>query len=270
MKFYTDGFYLHAELHQNRSDLPCLLMLHGFMGSGKLFSQLTESLKDVCNPLTIDLAGHGESESPNDPSFFSADNQVKQIASVLSLIQPDNLFGYGYSMGGRLLFQLLITHLNLFRGAVVESSHCGITNPAERKQRVLVDEKRASEIESGFPEFIDRWLELPLFSETPEKQKLDYKSQMLKQNPGAMASSLRQFGAGVMPPVCEKLRNLHLPLYLVAGSKDLKYEKRMAGIEGLCKNAELKVIENAGHRVHADNPEKLTEIIKTFLKQNHV
>jgi 2-succinyl-6-hydroxy-2,4-cyclohexadiene-1-carboxylate synthase len=154
-------------------------------------------------------------------------------------------------------------------GIIIESAHCGIEDDAERKQRTAADEQRAAEIEAGFEGFISRWLDLPLFEHTPDDQKKLYRELMMKQDPGLMALSLRGFGAGVMPPVCEELHQLHLPLYLVSGQLDDKYVSVMTRMSGLCNDCELQIVEGAGHRVHADRPGKLTEILKTFIETHH-
>jgi 2-succinyl-6-hydroxy-2,4-cyclohexadiene-1-carboxylate synthase len=269
MKLYSDGIRYHLTLHQSKKNLPVLLMMHGFMGSEEAFSHMIEPLRRFCNPLTIDLAGHGKSQTPPDPELFKTRRQVEQLRSVLSRFQFDYLYAYGYSMGGRLLLQLAVRHPELFRGVIIESAHCGIEDDAERKQRTAADEQRAAEIESDFEGFISRWLELPLFEHTPDDEKKLYRELMLKQDPGLMALSLRGFGAGVMPPVCEELHQLHLPLYLVSGQHDDKYVSVMTRMSGLCNDCELQIVEGAGHRVHADRPGKLTEILKTFIETHH-
>ncbi|MCC5914792.1 MAG: alpha/beta fold hydrolase [Balneolaceae bacterium] len=270
LQFYTDDMVLHGEIHSSRSGLPWLLMLHGFMGSGQLFSHLIPKLSEFCNPITIDLAGHGESDAPEDEKAFLAERQVEQIRSVIERISPEHLFAYGYSMGGRLLFQLITKHPELFRGAIVESSHCGITDAILRNERRDADFRRAEAIEENFTEFIENWGELPLFAATPEIHKKRYLDLMRRQSPGAMANSLRMFGAGIMPPVCRELRTLPMPLYLVAGERDLKYADRMAEMAAICPKAEFRLVKDAGHRIHTDQPDELTELIQTFINNHHV
>lgn len=270
LRFFTDDMVFTGELHSRKDGLPWLLMLHGFMGSGELFSHLIPDLKNVCNPLTIDLAGHGRSDQPDDPDAFLAKRQVEQLRSIIERISPEPLYGYGYSMGGRLLLQLIITHPQLFSGAIVESSHCGITDALQRHERRDSDEARAKQIEEDFLQFTGVWSGLPLFAGTPPEHKKRALAVMRKQAPSAMAASLRRFGAGIMPPVCEKLRNLSLPLYLVAGENDTKYVDRMAEMASLAPPAEFGLVSGAGHRVHAERPEELTELIKTFLSKHHV
>lgn len=265
MRLYTDSFYYHCAIHQSKPGLPYLLMLHGFMGSGKVFEHLIDGLTSFCNPITIDLAGHGETESPADPMLYSAERQVKQIHSIIQRLQFDNLFLYGYSMGGRLAFQLIASYSNLFSGAIIESSHCGTSSKMEKTNRKNLDDERARQIEHDFDEFIDDWMKLPLFQHTPDQIKTVYQDVMKDQNPKTISGSIRGFGAGVMPSVCSKITQVDLPLTLIVGELDQKYVNRMSEIQKSNDRSDFHIIKGAGHRVHTDQPEKFVEILKETL-----
>lgn len=266
---YTDGIGYFIDYHHYNRRLPVLLILHGFMGSGAVFSNLAERLSQHCNPLIVDLAGHGRTDTPARAELFETSRQVSQLQSLLSRFRFSNLIGYGYSMGGRLLIQLAVKHPELFGGLFIESSHCGLQSQEERTLRQREDEERARMIETDFHSFVDRWLELPLFSHTPADQKEIYRSLMLSQDPELLACSLRGFGAGSMPPVCEELQRLPIPLYLMAGEQDSRYVHRMSEMSENCTDSTLHIIRNAGHRAHADCPEEIIKIIKHTLETRY-
>ena len=268
MHLFTNSFTYHCTIHQSKPDLPYLIMLHGFMGSGKVFNHLLDGISMFCNPVTIDLAGHGETVSPDDPKFYTAQRQVQQVHSVIQRLQFDDMYLYGYSMGGRLAFQLMASKPDLFTGVIIESSHCGIDSNSKRTERQSVDEKRAQQIEKDFDEFIANWTQIPLFQHTPDQVKSAYEEVMRSQNPKFMSASLRGFGAGVMPPVCDKINESNLPLTLIAGELDTKYVQRMTDIDMKVPLSNLEIVSNAGHRVHADQPEELINILRIAMSQN--
>jgi len=237
-------------------------MLHGFMGSGSVFDHLLHDLYAFCNPITIDLAGHGQTGSPNEPKYYSAQRQVLQLHSIIQRLKFGNLYIYGYSMGGRLAFQMIASHPELFSGVIIESSHCGIDSKNERSERKVVDETRAQQIENNFEGFIEKWTKMPLFQHTPDQMKTVYRKEIKKQEPKKISTSLRGFGAGVMPPVCGKLNSLDLPITLIAGELDKKYVGKMSEINRKIETSHFEIVKNAGHRVHADQPEELTQILK--------
>lgn len=262
MKIYSDSFYYHCTLHQSNRSLPYLLMLHGFMGSEKVFDHLINDLKKFCNPITIDLAGHGKTKSPESSDFYTTERQVRQLHSIIQRFHFNNLYLYGYSMGGRLAFQNLASHPDLFSGVIVESSHCGIQSKKERAKRKKIDENRAKQIADNFDGFIDQWMNLPLFLHTPSRMKSVYEAVMRKQNPKTICASLRAFGADSMPPICDQIKKSTVPLTLIAGEKDQKYMGIMKSIKNECETATLNIIKDAGHRVHASQPTRLIEIMR--------
>lgn len=266
MRLFADSVTYNCTLHQANPTLPYLMMLHGFMGSKTIFKPFIGDLCSFCNPLTIDLAGHGKSECPAEAGLFSPERQRAQIHSVLKRLALNPLYMYGYSMGGRLAFQLMAGYADSFAGAIIESAHCGITDEAERSRRAEDDEQRAIEIESDFKGFIENWSRLPLFDDTPPDMKKIYTDAMASQQPDRIASSLRGFGAGAMPPVCHELAKTGIPVQLIAGGKDYTYVKHMKEMESLNPLFSLEIVDGCGHRVHAGKPKEWLHILRQFMK----
>ena len=237
-------------------------MLHGFMGSEEVFKPLIKSLSEFCNPVTIDLAGHGKSKSPADSKLFSAARQCRQLKSVLDRLKFEKLYLYGYSMGGRLAFQMIARHPEYLKGAVIESAHCGIRTEEERRKRIRLDETRAKNIVENFKAFLQEWQQMPLFKHTPKVEKDRYGDIMASQNPVLIGASLKGFGAGVMPPVCDEISKSQIPITLVAGALDNKYVELMTEITENHGQSKLYIVDGAGHRIHTDRPDKLARIIK--------
>lgn len=232
------------------------------MGSEEVFKPLLKSLNEFCNPITIDLAGHGKSQTPADAELFSTERQCRQLKSVLDRLKFEKLYLYGYSMGGRLAFQMIARYPEYFKGAVIESAHCGIVAEAERQNRIRVDEDRAQKIDKNFYSFLREWQKMPLFKHTPKVEKDRYGDIMASQNPVLIGASLKGFGAGVMPPVCDEISKSQIPITLVAGALDNKYVELMTEIAENHGQSKLYIVDGAGHRIHTDRPDKLARIIK--------
>lgn len=265
MKLYVDSFNYYLKIEQSDSSLPYLLFLHGFMGSGSNFTHLIKPLSTFCNPVTIDLLGHGRSDTCPDPKQYASEKQVSYIRSILNRVQIQNLHLCGYSMGGRLAFQLFHHCPGLFRSGIIESSHCGLKNETDRLERRHNDEVLANKIEEDFETFLIKWSQLPLFDSTPIYFKEIYKEGMLAQDYRSMAASLRGFGSGVMASICDKIDGFKIPIHLIAGDKDQKYHHLMSKLSMRNPNFTFEAVPDAGHRVHADQPEHLIESIRTFL-----
>lgn len=241
------------------------MLLHGFMGSEDVFTHLVKPLSSFCNPITIDLAGHGKSSKSNDPSHYFAQKQVLDLISVIKRLGRDRLNLYGYSMGGRLVYQLISHNPDMFQSAFIESAHCGIADEPDRINRRNSDEIKAENIENDYPGFIKNWIKQPLFNQSKNQFSENYTKIMSAQDPASMASSLRGFGAGMMPVVCGLLEKIKHPVNLISGENDHKYVKLSEELNTGFELINHTIIPEAGHRVHIDQPKKLIEVLQSKL-----
>jgi len=264
----VDDIRYSVTVHRDQPDLPHLLMLHGFMGSSRVFEHLLPRLDSFCNPVTVDLLGHGMSDTPDNAMRFSARYQVRDLDTLIRKLDKLPLFLYGYSMGGRLALQYVVRHSERLAGLILESATAGLEDPGERAERRQADEQRALEIENDFAAFRKEWAKLPLFDNgiaVPEELSNIYRTVREGQEPRAMAASLRTFGTGTMPQMWDRLKELDLPVLLLAGAADSKYCSICSDMNKLIPGSRFESVENAGHRVHLENPEKLVERVKIFI-----
>ena len=260
------GIKYNFEVHQNDEDKPFLVLLHGFMGSGESFKHLLPSLMEFCNPVTIDLLGHGNTEGAELHYRFSTKEQVTDLIKLISEQLHHPLHLYGYSMGGRLALQLAIHKPQLFRGLILESSTFGIEGETERQARQSLDAQWCDQIMGNYKGFLEEWKKMPLFGNpiNPELTKELHQVQV-KQNPLWMSNSLESFGTGTMPCVRERLGELKMPVQLIAGEQDSKFIHINRLIEKEIEDCRLEVVPEAMHRVHLEQPEKVVEVIKKFI-----
>lgn len=270
MNIRVRGISYHFDIHQEIETLPNLVLLHGFMGSGRQFEHLIPKLKTFCNPITIDLLGHGKTEGAELHYRFSTKEQVADITKLISEQLQLPLFLYGYSMGGRLALQLALHRPDLYKGLILESSTFGIEGETERQARQSLDARRSDAITGNFKGFLDDWAKMPLFNSIKPTPELLKKMDDIQKNqdPFWLANSLQGFGTGTMPCVRDRLGEIPIPVQLVVGEKDSKFLHINRQMEKELREPELAVVKEAGHRVHLDQPEELVYQLKNFI-QNH-
>lgn len=260
-----------VRVHQRNDSLPWLLMLHGFMGDHRVFNHLVDEACKFCNPITPDLLGFGKSAKPANPNRFNDENQVRDLLQLVELIDEQPLFMHGYSMGGRLALHTVLADSTNFRGLILESTNCGISDPRKRKERRKVDARRSSRITENYSEFLAEWEQIEIFRsplEVDSELHRQYKKIQSQQAPPALANSLAGFGTGTMTPVCDRVNQLDLPVLLIAGSADEKYQQINGDLVKRIPNATFASIL-ASHRVHLDNPQLFLEKIRTFIEANN-
>lgn len=264
------GISYHFERHQHEEVLPDLVLLHGFMGSAHWFSELIDPLKAFCNPITVDLLGHGSTEGAELHYRFSAAEQVADISKLIQEQFAAPVFLYGYSMGARLALSIALRHPELLQGLILESGTFGIEGETERQVRQALDASRADQIMGNFSDFLANWKNLPMF-ERSQKLLTPSQSEIQRvQNPTWIANSLLGFGTGTMPCLREKLSGLPTATLLMVGAFDQKFIRINQTMHRELPDSKLKIIPQSGHRIHAEAPLETIHALHTFIKKNQV
>jgi 2-succinyl-6-hydroxy-2,4-cyclohexadiene-1-carboxylate synthase len=270
IRIKIDSMDYACYIHQQESSLPHLLMLHGFMGDHRVFSHLIDPLRDFCNPITIDLLGFGNSSKPTNPEQYHEEIQINHLIGIVDQLDTGPLFLSGYSMGGRLALKTALSAPECFAGLLLESTTCGIVDEHARSKRRKTDAANAKQIEQNFEQFLSSWQQLELFKSprTPQKNLIHkYRSIQKSQVPEAISASLLGFGTGMMSPACEEIKQLNIPVLLMAGTVDQKYQGINKFLYQKLPNATFSSIK-AGHRIHLDNPKALITKLKKFIQTN--
>ena len=244
-------------------------MLHGFMGDSRFFNHLLKPLSEFCNPVTIDLLGHGSTNAPLNPLRYYTDEQVEDLSLIFRELNLPPFFLLGYSMGGRLAIQFAIKYNNYLSGLILESTTFGILKGNDSRKRIDEDERRASSIENDYRQFVDQWNKAPLFqsnSTEGTKRNQGLKKIQKNQRPHGLANSLRGFGTGIMPFVRDELTNIKLPVLILSGIEDKKFTQIGKEMHQLFSDSNHIIVPNSSHRVHIDNPNAYLQHIKNFIK----
>jgi pimeloyl-ACP methyl ester carboxylesterase len=100
-----------------------VLLVHGFASSRAQNWRATNWYKTLAEAgfqvIAMDCRGHGESDKPHDPAFYSYDLMSGDILAVASAASIASAHLIGYSMGSYLGIQLLMEHPGMIRKLVV-------------------------------------------------------------------------------------------------------------------------------------------------------
>jgi 2-succinyl-6-hydroxy-2,4-cyclohexadiene-1-carboxylate synthase len=247
-----------------------LLFLHGFTGSGADWALFVPYFAQYYRVITIDMLGHGETDSPTDVMRYALKHVRRDLTTLLEDFIQEPAHLVGYSMGGRLALYLAINHQQLFRSLTLESASPGIADEEDRIVRKESDEDLADRIEQlGIAAFVDEWESMPLF-ETQASLALDVRRRQrearLNNNPIGLANSLRGYGTGVQPSLWAELPTLRLPTLLLAGERDAKFSAIARDMHALIPGSTLRLVPRAGHNTHLENPRGFATSLSEFLQ----
>jgi len=265
-KIMTETNGLYYEQH-GQPDKPAILLLHGFMGSGREWEPVINKLKQDFTALTIDLPGHGRSRLNAEENSYTMPETTKQIIFVLDQLEVQKCPVIGYSMGGRLALNLVLKYPGRFTHLILESASPGIIDMFDRENRQRHDEFLAEKLVSDdFETFVLKWYYQPVFrslTSHPDFQKLLY--LRLGNDPAELAKSLRSMGQGNQEPLWDKLEGINIPVLLIAGENDAKYTGIIQDMKRFNPGFETEVFKNCGHNIHFENPDKFSGRILEFL-----
>ena len=175
-------------------------------------------------------------------------------------------------MGGRLALHCALAFPDHVGALVLESASPGIATEAERHERRASDELLAERLESrGIEAFVEAWEALPLFasqSTLPEPRRAAQRRARLANRPESLAAALRGLGTGRLPSLWERLGEVEVPTLILAGALDPKFEAIGERMALRMPGALLRVLPDAGHNVHLEQPEAWVRAVGSFLSES--
>jgi 2-succinyl-6-hydroxy-2,4-cyclohexadiene-1-carboxylate synthase len=172
----------------------------------------------------------------------------------------------GYSMGGRLGLRLALDRPDLVDRLVLVSASPGIADPHERETRRASDEALARDVEQrGVEPFLRDWLAQPLFA-TLDAAAAGLAERTQGHTAAQLAATLRTLGSGTQEPLWDRLPELRMPVALVTGRADTKFDGINDAVEAACTSTEVtRVRLDGGHALPLEQPAMLAAFIVEWL-----
>lgn len=260
--------HVHYHIRRSGEGFP-LLLSHGFTGSGENWRPFERYFGSASEMIMVDLIGHGETDTPSGTDRYSilkAAADLHMLLDKLHITQTDML---GYSMGGRLAVTFAALYPDKVRKLVLESTTPGLRTEEEREARQKQDENLASRIRNeGVAAFVDYWERIPLFQSQmnlPHETRANLRRQRMQNNPIGLSNSLIGMGTGSQPSWWDKLADLPCETLILTGELDAKFCLIGQEMAERIPNAKHFCLEQAGHAIHVEQPEKFGTIVSRFL-----
>ncbi len=235
---------------------PNLVLLHGFTNTGASWDQVASALPERYRSLAPDIRGHGSASAVRPVSLAGVVADVGAAAT-----EPFELAGY--SMGGRLALHVALALPGRVRRLVLIGASPGIADRGERDERRAADDRLAAEVERMTIEaFAERWARTGVLADQPAGVRAAVHRDRLRSTPAGLAAALRGLGTGALPSLWERLRELDVPVELVVGERDAKFQAIAAEMAGALADARVHVVGGAGHAVHLEAPGLVADVIE--------
>jgi 2-succinyl-6-hydroxy-2,4-cyclohexadiene-1-carboxylate synthase len=232
-----------------------LVLLHGFTHTGASWDGVRGALPTRYRPLTPDIRGHG-SASAATPVTLGA------VLGDLDRLAPARFALAGYSMGGRLALHAALELPGRVERLILVGASPGLEDANERDARRRADEQLARELESSPLEaFARRWAQTPVLAGLPGEVAAAVQADRLRSTTAGLAAALRGLGTGALPSLWERLGELAIPVTLLVGERDTKFQGVAEAMARRLPDASVVVVPGAGHAVHLEAPDRVAAAI---------
>jgi 2-succinyl-6-hydroxy-2,4-cyclohexadiene-1-carboxylate synthase len=233
-----------------------LVLLHGFTQTGRSWDAVREALgSQRYTAHAPDLRGHGDAAGARPITFDAI------TADVLALDEGPFALA-GYSMGGRIALHVALTAPARVARLVLVSTTAGLEDDRMRAERRAADDALAGRIETQpIEDVATSWGEHALFSGQSPQVRAVAHADRLRNDPAALAASLRGVGTGVMAPLWGRLGELAMPVDVVVGARDERFVEIGRRLADRISGARLTVLPAAGHALPLEAPDALASVL---------
>ena len=99
---------LHYEVHEGRG--PFLLLVHGALSSRAQWHPNLAALRQVTQPVVVELWGHGRSPAPAEPALYQPTGYVHAFEAIRSALGVERWCICGQSLGAALTLRYVLDH----------------------------------------------------------------------------------------------------------------------------------------------------------------
>jgi pimeloyl-ACP methyl ester carboxylesterase len=242
-----DGVHVYYEVSGTG---PAILLTHGFAASSHMYAATVADLSSDHTTITWDLRGHGKSDSPADPAEYSVDRSLADVAGILDAAGAGRAVLVGHSLGGYLSLEFVISNPERVEGLVLVG-----TGPGYRK-----DDARAV-----WNEMAER------YAADLDERGLDGLPPSAELDAGVhrSAEGLALAARGILTQrdghVLEALPSIGVPTLVVVGEHDEPFQAASRYMATKIPDAELVVIDGAGHAPPVTHPTEFNAALRSFL-----
>lgn len=237
-----------------------IVFLHGFLENKKMWTEYASFFSEKYRVVTIDLLGHGESDSLG--YVHEMEENAQAVNEVLEHLKIEKATIVGHSMGGYVALAFAELYPQKIQKLVLQNS----TSKEDNAEKKLNRTRAIKAVKQNYISFVSLAI-ANLFSENNRTRLADeiekVKAEALKTPLQGIVASLE--GMKIRKDREWLLHENRFPVLLILGKKDpvLNYEENLAQIEDT--TAELVSFED-GHMSHIENKEDLKTILFDFFE----
>ncbi|XOV86011.1 MAG: alpha/beta fold hydrolase [Pseudomonadota bacterium] len=248
-----DGVRIYFEFHQGDAQRPTVLLSHGYSATSAMWEGQLDALTKICNLITWDMRGHGQSDSPADPTLYSEAHTVGDMAAILDACGVAQAVIGGLSLGGYMTLAFHATYPDRCLALMLFDTGPGYKNATARQGWNDTAEARAKAFETEGLAALGAGNEVRVAQHTSAQ---------------GLALAARGMLAQVDDRVIQSLPDITLPTLVLVGEDDTPFRVPSDYMAAKIPGASKVVLPAAGHAANIDQPAAFNAAVTTFLMQS--
>jgi 3-oxoadipate enol-lactonase len=242
-----------------------LLLLHAFPFNHKMWAPQLDELSKSARVLAPDLRGFGKTDAPPGPYWMDQLAQdCNNFLNAAGVNEPVVLGGL--SMGGYILFAFLRKYPERVAGIILAATRAA---PDSEEGKVNREQMAALALEQGSASVAEKMqaklLSPKTYQDNPELVQ-HVQSLMVEANPTGIAGAL--LGMKERPDSIATLQAFDKPALVLHGANDqLIPVSEAEAMLAVLKRSSAEIIQEAGHMLNLEQPEKFNQAVIRFLEQ---
>ncbi len=244
-----DGVRIYYE---QRGEGPAVLLSHGYSASARMWAGQMDALSDRYHLIAWDMRGHDRSDSPPDPTLYSHEATIADMAAILNACGVKRAVIGGLSLGGFMSLAFNLAHPERVVALMLFDTGPGYKRdePRDGWNRMVEGMARALE-KKGFA----------AISSSAEVTVARHR------NPQGLAHAARGILAQADGRVIESIPSIGVPTLVLAGARDQQFLAATDYMAAKIPGAEKIILEDAGHASNIDQPEAFNRAVRAFLER---
>jgi pimeloyl-ACP methyl ester carboxylesterase len=205
-----NGINLYYEDHG--AGFPVVLM-HGFASTSQMWRGQIDALTPRYRLITLDMRGHGDTDSPQAQEEYSEAKVVGDLSALLGRLGIEQAVIGGHSLGGYMALAFNLAHPEMVRAMMLIDTGPGYRNDQARADWNKTAVARAERFEQQGLDALGR---------SPEVEAV----RRRHRSPAGLAKAARGMLTQVDARAIESLDSIGVPTLVVVGANDTPYLKR--------------------------------------------
>ncbi|WP_246362783.1 alpha/beta fold hydrolase [Paenibacillus alba] len=249
---YVNGTILHYEMTGTGTPI---VFIHPPLLTSQAFAYQKDQLSEHFQVITFDIRGHGASQSSERTLDYAL--ITEDIRQLMDYLEIEKAFLCGYSTGGSVLLEALLSYPERFLGGIVVSGMSELTDSYNRSRAWLASRMAGSE------------LLLKLLKKAVIYGNADNEATYRHLYESALSDAsdnVQSFFEQSLTYSCTKrLHRIQHPILLIYGQKDVIFHRYATLLHKELPHSSLYFLKEAKHHIPFKQAPKMNDLIHLWI-----